>query len=303
MLVTGADGFVGSRLVPRLAAEGHAVTAAIRRGTRAPAGAVDVVELELRDQSSVDAVAATRHDAVVHLAAVASGAEARRDPGTAWEVNTVGTVRLGEALARAAGDAPLLLFVSSGEVYGDGPAPRRETDVPWPASPYAASKLAAEIALQEISRRSGLRLIVARPFPHTGAGQDARFVVPAFARRLLDARARAVDTVPVGNLAVVRDFLHVDDVVDAYVRLLRDGRAGEVYNVASGEAVAIADVFDRLARAVGVRARPVPDPTLVRPSDLPRLVGDAAKLRDHTGWRPRRTLDEVLAEVIGAQAN
>lgn len=305
VLVTGADGFVGSRLVPRLAAEGHAVTAAIRRGTAGPSGADTVRELELREADSVAACVAGGYDAVVHLAAVASGADARRDPGAAWEVNAAGTARLCEALAGNAAAGPLVLLVSTGEVYGvrAGTAPRRETDPTVPASPYAASKLAGELAAQEVARRTGLRLVVARPFPHTGGGQDPRLVVPAFARRLVEARARGMDTIRVGNLDVVRDFLHVDDVVDAYVRLLAAGEAGETYNVASGEPVSLAELLRRLAGAVGVAVRPVPDPELIRPADLPHLVGDPTKLRERTGWRPRRSLDQTLAEVIGAQTD
>jgi GDP-4-dehydro-6-deoxy-D-mannose reductase len=305
ILVTGADGFVGARLVPRLAADGHEVTAAIRRGTGAPRNAARVVELELREAASVAACAESRPDAVVHLAAVASGLEARRDPGAAWEVNAAGTARLCEALAAPGAPGPVCLVVSTAEVYGMRPGTdrRRETDPVAPVSPYAASKLGAEIAALEVGRRTGLRVMIARPFPHTGAGQNPNLVVPAFARRLREARARGRDTIAVGNLDVVRDFLHVDDVVEAYLALLRDGESGEIYNVASGEPVRLADLLARLAAMVGVTVHPAADPELVRAADIPHLVGDAAKLRARTAWAPRRSLDDALAEVLGAQAD
>lgn len=307
ILVTGADGFVGGRLVPRLVAAGHAVTAAVRQGTqRRPAG-VPVVELELRDPRSVDQMLTQRFDGVMHLAAVASGADARRDPGAAWEINAAGTARIGEALGRHAVGAapPILVLVSTGEVYGAGPwdAPRRESDPTQPCSPYAASKLGAEIAAQEAGRRLGLRVIIARSFPHTGAGQDPRFVVPAFARRIREAMSRGEASVPVGNLEPVRDFLHVADVVDAYALLLERGRPGRVYNVASGAGVAIGDIFERLRMHLGARVDPVPDAALVRAADIPHLVGDASRLRADTGWRPQRTLDEALDEVVRAEAD
>jgi GDP-4-dehydro-6-deoxy-D-mannose reductase len=303
ILVTGADGFVGSRLVPRLAADGHEVTAAIRRGTRAPQRAARVLELELRDPDSVRACAAGSYQAMVHLAAVASGLDARRDPGTAWEVNAAGTARLCEALATGGG--PVCLVVSTGEVYGfgAGTALRRESDPVAPVSPYAASKLGGEIAAQEVGRRTGLRVLIARPFPHVGAGQNPELVVPAFVRRLREARARGTAAIAVGNLSVVRDFLHVDDVIEAYVALLRSGVPGEIYNVASGEPVRIADVLARLTEMIGVAVRPETDPALLRAADIPHLVGDAGRLRGRTGWTPRHTLAEALAEVIGAQAD
>ena len=305
ILVTGADGFVGSRLVPRLAADGHQVTAAIRRGTRAPAGPAHVVELELRDAGSVAACAGPGFDATVHLAAVASGLDARRDPGAAWEVNAAGTARLCEALAAGRLAGPLCLLVSTAEVYGirSGTDLRRETDPAVPVSPYAASKLGAEIAGLEVGRRTGLRVVIARPFPHTGAGQNPELVVPAFARRLGEARVAGRDTIVTGNLEVVRDFLHVDDVVEAYVALLRSGVAGEVYNIASGTPVRLGELLARLAALVGVTVRPVTDPALLRTADVPHLVGDAGKLRARTGWAPRRSLDDALREVVGAQAD
>jgi GDP-4-dehydro-6-deoxy-D-mannose reductase len=305
ILVTGADGFVGGHLVRRLVALGHDVTAAVRRGTAPDLGAIEQRPFDLADDWSVRQVTAGRFDAVAHLAAIASGADARRDPGTAWVVNAAGTARLCEAVAGTEGPTPLVLLVSTAEVYGAGAPPRlrRETDAVAPCSPYAASKLGAEIAAQEVARRTGLRVIVARPFPHTGAGQDARFVIPAFARRIHEATRSGRREVQVGNLDPVRDFLHVDDVVDAYVALIERGRPGAWYNVASGAGITIREVFERLRAVIGAEVAAVVDPALTRPSDIPHLVGDSGALREHTGWAPRRTLDDALNEVARAQAH
>jgi GDP-4-dehydro-6-deoxy-D-mannose reductase len=315
ILVTGADGFVGSWLVPRLQLDGHDVVAAVRptqplftEGAPPPwGGEVMTVPFELLDDRSVEAVLAPGHDAVVHLAAVASGGDARRSPAEAWAINAAGTARLAEELGRQkmAGSAdPVLLLASTSEVYGAGPRrPRVETDPTEPCSPYAATKLAAETAALETYRRTGLRVVVARAFAHTGRGQDDRFVVPAFARRLLEAKAARKRKVKVGNLTPVREFLHVSDVVRAYAALLEGGEAGEVYNVASGRAVALRELFDLLAQAAGHEAEPETDPTLVREADIPYLVGDAGKLAGATGWEPQKSLEDTLAEVVHAQAH
>jgi GDP-4-dehydro-6-deoxy-D-mannose reductase len=178
-----------------------------------------------------------------------------------------------------------------------------EADPTQPVSVYAASKLAAEIAALEVHRRTGLRVIVARAFAHTGRGQNERFVVPALARRLLIAKRAHAPAIKVGNLDPVREFMHVSDVVDAYCRLLSGGRSGEVYNVASGGGIALNALLERLMEVVGYRVIPEADPGLVRPADIPYLVGDAAKLRAATGWSPRVPLEDVLAEVVDAQAN
>jgi GDP-4-dehydro-6-deoxy-D-mannose reductase len=315
VLVTGADGFVGRYLVRRLLLTGDEVAAGCRPGGPPvdwgpgvpTGGGPRVLPLELTADESVAGALAWRPEAVVHLAAVASVRQARRDPGMAWEVNAAGTARVVAAAAalREAGSAdPVVLLVSSGEVYGAGPpVARLETDPLLPVSPYAASKVGAEAAALEAWRRTGLRVIVARPFPHTGPGQSAEYVVPAFARRLRRARTTGARTVPTGNLAPVRDLLDVRDVVDAYRALLARGGAGEIYNVARGEGVSLREVFARLADLIGAAADPEPDPSLVRAADLPHLVGDSTKLRRATGWAPSLSLDQLLRDVVDAQAD
>jgi GDP-4-dehydro-6-deoxy-D-mannose reductase len=309
VLVTGADGFVGRWLVRALVAAGHKVIAAAGPGPGAPADLaatpVRWTSLDLRDTGSVDRFAAEPADAVVHLAGLASGAQSLADPGLAWEVNAVGTARLLAALGTrcARGEAdPRVLVVSTAEVYGAALQPLRETDPVRPRSPYAASKAAAELAAFETAERTGLRVVVARAFPHTGPGQDARFVAPALAQRLLAARRSGARAVRVGNLDAVRDFSDVRDVVAAYITLLAVGRAGESYNVASGSGLRVRDLFDRLAAIVGVEAVPEPDAALMRPSDLPVLVGDATKLRA-TGWAPVYALETTLRDLVHAEAH
>ena len=308
VLVTGADGFAGRHLVIALLSRGHQVRAAVRPDGAAaalPAG-VPVVSLELTDGSSVDAALAEPCDAIAHLAALASNAEARRDPGAAWVVNAAGTARVAEAAARlrdsGAAD-PRLLVVSSGEVYGEATRPLTESDEPRPQSPYAASKVGAEVAALEVGRRTGLGVIVARPFTHTGPGQRSVFFVPAMLDRLREAKASGRDSVRVGNLTPVRDLTDVRDVVRAYVLLLEEGEPGATYNVSRGDGVALTDLFDRMAAAVGVDVTPEPDPALMRRADLPYLVGDSTKLRRTTGWSPSIDLDQTLADMLDAETH
>jgi GDP-4-dehydro-6-deoxy-D-mannose reductase len=320
VLVTGADGFVGRWLTRRLLGDGREVYGAVRPGQSpapvAPAGdltpeersAVRWLPLELTDAESVRACVDLPYDAVVHLAAVSSGVDATRDPGFAWNVNAAGTARVVQVLghAKRTGQAdPVVLVVSTGEVYGacDERRPRRESDPVAPSTPYAASKAAEELAALEAWRRTGLRVIVARAFAHTGPGQDTRFVVPAFAERLRFAKRVNAPVVKVGNLEPVREFLHVRDVVDAYARLLVKGQAGDVYNVASGQGVSLEALFDRLADLIGVHVIAEADPDLIRSGDILHLVGDASKLRATTGWAPRYTLDDTLRDVLDAQAD
>jgi GDP-4-dehydro-6-deoxy-D-mannose reductase len=315
VLVTGADGFVGRHLIRRLVETGHTVAAACRPGGEPLdrwlgerwRAAVQALSLELSDSSSVEAAISGPTDAIVHLAAMASGAEARRDPAGAWVVNAAGTARVVAAAARLrdSGSAdPMLLVVSSAEVYGKGTGtPRRESDPICPQSPYAASKAGAELAGMEAWRRTGLQVVIARPFPHTGVGQLSNYVVPAFIERLRAAKATGSARVPTGNLEPVRDMLDVRDVAEAYLGLLAYGVPGEAYNIARGDGVTLRQLFERLAALLDLRAEPIADPSLARTADIPHLVGDSAKLRKATGWSPTVSLEQTLQEMVDAKAH
>jgi GDP-4-dehydro-6-deoxy-D-mannose reductase len=312
VLVTGANGFVGRRLVRRLVDEGHDVGAGSGPGAPPPPGAredlrVRWLSLDVTDPRSVADFLGAGCDALVHLAGVASARDANRDPATAWRVNAEGTAhiaaRLAEAKAQGRAD-PLLLIASSAEVYLPRADHRHtETDPVGPGTAYAASKLGAELAALVAWRGVGLRVVVVRPFPHIGAGQAATFWVARRARVLLEARRQGAPAVTVGDLTPVRDFLHVDDVVDAYLALVRAGTPGEVYNVASGVPVTLEAVHARLETLIGVQPLREPDAAEMRPDARPYHVGDAAKLSAATGWRPRRCLDQALKDVVDAQAD
>ena len=314
VLVTGADGFVGPWLISRLLEAGHQVGGAhhVRAGppARLPPSERERVAwrpLELGSRESVAQAVAGEWDAVVHLAALASGVEARADPGLAWEVNAAGTARLAEALLGGASDggsAPLLLLVSTAEIYGMGTgAARRESDPVAPCSPYAASKYGAEVAALEVRRRTGLRVIIARPFGHTGPGQDTRFAIPAIASRVRLAKRVGAPAINVGNLDAVRDIVDVRDVVAAYALLLEGGVPGESYNIASGEGHPLREVLERLQRMVGWRVVAEYDPGLARRADILHLVGDAGKLHAATGWAPQIPLDQTLQDLLDAQTD
>ena len=309
VLVTGADGFVGKHLCRHLRESGDEVIEAGGPRPEADPGGSKAgqgegpsagLALDITDGAAVRAaVEAARPEGVIHLAGFSSVGKSYQDPARVFSVNTVGTVSLLSALRDLAPKARTLV-ISSAEVYGPVEVGTRAgEDHPLrPLSPYAASKAAAEIASFQMHRSTGLPVVCARSFNHIGPGQHPSFVVPSFAAQLgAIRRGEAPPVVKVGDLSPIRDFSHVLDVVEAYRILLYQGAAGEAYNVCSGVPRTIRSLLDQLVAVSGVAARIEVDPSRVRPSELPSLVGDAAKLQ-RLGWRPRRSVDGALEEIV-----
>ena len=285
VMVTGASGYVGRRLLPSLARAGHDAVGIDR-------------EVEISDATALAAqLAAIRPDAVIHLAALSSVAHSLRAPEDCYRVNFLGTRALLTSVAAKAPAARVLLVGSADAYTATSPQsePLSESTPLRPRSPYARSKAAAEL-LGRLAAGRGLDVVCIRAFNHTGAGQSDQFVVSSFARQIAAiASGRQAPCLRVGNLDSVRDFLHVDDVVDAYLGLLDRRVPADVYQVAGSVGISIRSVLADLIRIAGVAPRIELDPARFRPTDW--LVGDATRLRRATGWQPRIALDTLLREV------
>jgi GDP-4-dehydro-6-deoxy-D-mannose reductase len=248
-------------------------------------------------------VSASVPDAIVHLAAVSFGPDARRDPDRANKVNVDGTRLLIEAAA-ATKRVPGVLVTGSSEVYGDpSELPLTEGAALRPSQPYGISKLEQERVAFESGAELGVPVVVTRAFNHTGPGQRPDFVAPALARRVIAARATGETTIRVGNIDVQRDIGDVRDVVRAY-RLVIDGLRSEsilpgtVWNVATGHGTAIRELIDILAELAGVGVEPVVDPDLVRADDPKVIIGDASLLLNQTGWTAAIPLRTTLSDLL-----
>lgn len=319
VLVTGAAGFVGGWLLPALWKAGASAVTALATETEpgnassTSDGAPDTRWMlgDLRDDAYVAHV--TREaaaDTVVHLAAVSHVPTAAADPAAAWDINVTATARLLHVVRQqrdAQGRDPVVLLVGSAEQYGRHPSHGErlhEDDVQAPRTVYAATKAAQEVLALQQWRAEALKVVVARSFNHSGAGQAPRFLLPALVQRAVQLRDAAPGTpMAVGNRTPIRDFLHVSDVVAAYISLCQRGTPGEAYNVASGTGWSVQQVLDRVLARAGSHATPVEDPALVRPVDVPVLVGNPNKLQRATDWRPLRTLDDIIDDLIHAEAH
>jgi GDP-4-dehydro-6-deoxy-D-mannose reductase len=256
-------------------------------------------EIDVADAGAVHAhLSHTRPDAIVHLAAVSSVAASRQDPAAAYRVNFLGAHTLLEAAVRHVPGARVLL-VGSGDAYGSaapGSPPFTEAAPLRPGSPYSRAKAAADLLGATYAER-GLAVLRPRPFNHTGAGQSDVFVASSFARQLVEIeRGARPPRLSVGNLDSVRDFLAVDDVVEAYARLCEPDAPACAYNVASGRGLRTGDLLERLCALAKLSPRIEVDAARFRPTDY--SVGDASRLRAATGWAPRVPLEETLAGLL-----
>lgn len=289
-LITGGKGFVGQWLAAHLKDCGDEV-------------AVIDLETDVADGAAVRRVMDdVVPDTVYHLAAMTHVGESWEHPSQVLRVNVLGTAEV-LAAARTVAHNPRILVVSSAEVYGvvsPQQLPLDEATPTAPASPYAASKLAAEAVALQAWRGYDQPVIVVRPFNHIGPGQSPNFFVPAMAKRIVEARRSGESSLRVGTLTTRRDFTDVRDVVAAYRLLIEDGAPGQVYNVCSGVDVAMADVAAQLLALAGADLRLETDPELVRPVDVPVLRGQSARLRADTGWEPTIPLATTLADVLAS---
>lgn len=303
VLVTGADGFVASHLLPELAAEGRLL---FGLGLKpAPSSEVPGLSYSVADLTDRDAVRAAleqaRPDAVFHLAAQPSVAHSWKDPWRTYSVNVIGQLNLLEGL-RDLGLSPSVHVACSSEEYGTchpEHMPLRE-DMPLrPCSHYAVSKVAQETLGLMYYEAFGWRVFATRGFNQAGPGQSPDFAVSSFARQIAMIEAGACEPVlKVGNLEARRDFTDVRDTVRAYRMLMQSGGAGVAYNVCTGVARPMSELLETLLSLSGASITVEPDPARQRPSDIPLLYGDNSRVREDVGWQPSIPLEQTLRDTL-----
>lgn len=306
--VTGAEGFIGSHLVEELVRRGHRVRAMALYNMWSSSGwletlpddvraSVDVVFGDVRDlASAVELVDGA--EVVYHLAAIGSVPYSYRVPRTFMENNSMGTLNVLEA-ARAC-RTPRVVHTSTSETYGTArTVPITETHPLQAQSPYAASKIAGDKLAESYQLSFALPVVTLRPFNTYGPRQSTRAVIPQIITQL----GSGARTIQLGALAPSRDFSYVTDTVAAFISV---GTApasavlGEVFNCGPGDDVSIGDLAAEIVSLTGADADVTEDPQRLRPKDseVMRLVCDATKLRERTGWQPLVTRSEGLRRTI-----
>jgi NAD dependent epimerase/dehydratase len=306
VLVTGADGFIGSHLVEELLDRGANVRAYVYYNSFNSWGWIDTFPEEKKNRLEIFAgdvrdpngvrTAMKDIDVVFHLAALIAIPFSYHSPDTYIDTNVKGTLNIVQA-AKDLG-VKRVLVTSTSEVYGTATyVPIDEKHPRQPQSPYSASKIGADCIAESFYRSFGTPITIVRPFNTYGPRQSARAVIPTIITQLMSG----MDEIRLGDLTPTRDLLFVKDTARAFVAIAEcDALIGEDCNIATGEEISVGDLAQKLISKIRPQSLIVSDDQRLRPekSEVFRLLGSCEKLTTRTGWKKSLTLDQGLDETI-----
>ena len=239
---------------------------------------------------------------VLHLASVSSVAQSWHTPLDSFVNNTniflnlVEQIRLKKLNCR-------ILSVGSSEEFGEvteKELPLTEEHPLKPLSPYAVARVSQEMLSKIYADGFSMDIVMTRSFNHIGPGQRDVFVISSFAKQLvqLSNDTSANKTITTGNLAVIRDFVDVRDVVRAYYLLLKSGRRGEVYNICSGKGIVLKDIISMMSELLDIKVDTLVNPELIRPNENKKVIGSYQKIKQQLGWQPEIDIKKSLSDII-----
>jgi len=306
-LITGISGFAGSYLAEFLVDKGYEVFGTFYDKSTFSnidniLDKIEIFEGDLRNYNSLKTIIEKiQPEEIYHLAAISFVPISLRDPRLTFDTNLYGTLNLCEAIIELE-IAPKILFVGSADEYGivnENDLPIKENCSLNPVNPYSISKASADYLSYFYFKNYHLNIIRVRPFNHIGPRQAPDFVCSSFAKQIVEIEKGIRDPkIMVGNLEVKRDFTDVRDMVRAYWLALERGEIGEVYNISSGRAIQIKELLNNLLELSSIKIEILKDPQRMRPSDNPVLLGDSAKFRGRSGWKPEIPLAKTLKDIL-----
>jgi NAD dependent epimerase/dehydratase len=306
VLVTGADGFIGSHLVEELVGAGHKVRAFVMYNSfnswgwldTLPKETLDKIEVFAGDVRDPNGVRTAMKDVttVFHLAALIAIPYSYHSPDNYVDTNIKGTLNILQAARDFA--TKRLLITSTSEVYGTALyVPIDEKHAKQGQSPYSATKIGADAIADSFYRSFNLPLTIVRPFNTYGPRQSARAIIPATIIQLLSGSTE----IKLGALHPTRDLLFVKDTVRGFMAIAEnESLIGEEVNICTKSEITIGDLASKLIQAINPAAKIVTDEQRLRPgkSEVERLFGDNSKITSLTDWRPETSLDEGLKATV-----
>ncbi len=306
VLVTGADGFIGSHLTQRLIADGYDVTAFCLYNSFGTWGwldtlpqeekkALNVVLGDVRDPNGMRE-AMKGIDTVYHLAALIAIPFSYTSPDSYIDTNIKGTLNILQAAREL--ETQRVLVTSTSEVYGTARYVPIDEDHPFQGqSPYSATKIGADRIAESFYRSFNTPVTIVRPFNTYGPRQSARAVIPTIITQLLSGK----EEIHLGSLTPTRDFNYVKDTANGFVTIANsDNTIGLELNIATEQEISIGELANELIRQINPNAKIVTDDERLRPekSEVNRLLGTAKKLNSLTGWKPQYTFSQGIAETV-----
>lgn len=306
VLVTGADGFIGSHLVEELLSNGYDVKAFCFYNSFNSWGwidslskkTIDKIEIftgDIRDPNGVR-TAMQGCDQVFHLAALIAIPYSYHSPESYLDTNIRGTLNVLQAARDL--DVKRIIITSTSEVYGTAQyIPIDEKHPRQPQSPYSASKIGADSMAESFYRSFDLPVTIVRPFNTYGPRQSARAIIPTIITQLLAGSNELM----LGDLKPTRDFLYVNDTVRGFVAILEsDTLIGEDCNIATNSEISMLELVNTLIKLINPQAKVTADPERIRPSksEVYRLYGDNKKILSNTKWLPKHSLELGLSKTI-----
>lgn len=241
-------------------------------------------------------------DYILHLASYSSVAYSWKNPRESFQNNT--NIFLNLIMATMNHNMKCrILSVGSSEEYGnveEEDLPLHEDQELKPTSPYAVARVSQEMLAQIFSKSYGLDIIMTRSFNHIGPYQNTKFVIPGFIDRMarIKRSGKEKGVIETGNIDIIRDFVDVRDVVDAYYKLLHRGKAGEIYNVCAGKGYTLKNIIQMLEIKFDLMIETKVNSEYIRPNDNLKIIGDYSKIKNQLGWEPQIDISTTLDDMI-----
>ncbi len=305
VLVTGATGFIGSHLLEFLLKKGDEVVGTVwdegeLPNVEAVKDRVQFLNCDIRDEARVlEIIKEVAPERIFHLAAQSFPTVSWDEPALTLETNVLGTSHVFEAVKKCKSSCMVLVACSSAE-YGfvtEKEVPVKEDHVLLPLHPYGVSKVGQDLLAYQYHENFGIKTVRARIFNTTGP-RKTNDVCSDFTKRIVQIEKGKEKEMLVGNLEPKRDITDVADVINALWLLTEKGKTGDVYNVCSSRAYRIKDILDMACELSNQDIKPKVDPTKLRPTDEPIIMGDNSKIREGCGWVPKMEMKETLSRML-----
>jgi GDP-4-dehydro-6-deoxy-D-mannose reductase len=261
------------------------------------------IELNLLEYRTLEiAIISFNPDFIVHLASFSSVGKSWEMPLESFLNNTNIFLNIAEIVRHNKINCRIL-SVGSSEEYGnveESAIPLKEDMLLHPENPYAVARVSQEMLSKCYVDAYKLDIILTRSFNHIGTKQRTDFAIPSFVRQVSEGIKQGQREIKLitGDITIVRDFVDVRDIVNAYFALLKNGKSGEIYNVCSGKGYSLKEVINLLVKIFNVQIKIETDPKRVRPRDNKIIIGSFKKIKDHTCWEPKFNLEDSLNTVI-----